>query len=192
MLKQVLKVLIVSLMMLAVASPAWAGAINVILDDPTLGGGPLAYFLPFNSSNPYNMVWQTCSGANSPVPSYEPASGYQDCLAIVNNTGFAITNLELTLTVPSGFDSAPCLVSDSTTGFGCTSTIAGGILTLDFVGLPGFINNTEIYIGVGLPGEDVTGIGNPSASVPTYDPSTLVLVLTGMAVLGICGVRRYA
>jgi hypothetical protein len=191
MLKQALKVMIVSAVLMAVASPAWAGTINVILDDPTAGGGNLAYFLPFGSSSPYNLVWQTCSGANSPVPGYEPAAGFLDCLAIVNNTGNAITNMILTIP-DSGPDSFLCSVSGSITGFGCSSSTGAGVVSLDFVGLPGFTNNTEIYIGVGLPGQTVTGLGNPTLYVPTHDPSTLVLLAVGMAMLAMGGVRRYA
>jgi hypothetical protein len=194
MLKQVLRVVIVSALVLAVASPAWAGTINVILDDPTTGGGYLSYFLPYGSSNPYNMVWQNCTGysATSPVPPDEAAAGYKDCLAITNNTDSAITNLILTIP-DTGGDTFLCSVSGSVTGFGCSSSTAGGVVTLDFVGLPGFLNNTEIYIGVGLPDQVVTDLGNPTVYVPTYDPSTLVLLAVGMAMLAMGGgIRRYA
>ena len=198
--KQVIKALIVSALLIAVASPAWANGVNVILDDPTLGGQPgVPWILPFGSNNPYSMMWQPCTGSNSPVPGNEPAAtgNYQDCLAIVNNTGFAITNLILTIPDSNSSDTFNCTVPpavnpNNNTGFGCTASNVGGVVTLDFEGIPGFQPSTEIYIGVGLPDQDVTGLGNPTARIPTYDPSTLVLMLAGMTALGICGIRRYA
>jgi hypothetical protein len=196
MLKQVLKMVVVPVVLLALASPVWAGTVTSILDDPTLGGGTGAYFLPYGSSSPYNMVWQNCTGypTNSPVLPTEPAAAYQDCLAIVNNTGANITTLQLYMTLPPGLtgDSFPCLVSASSTGFSCTETVNGGTLGLVFTGIPGFGNNTEIYIGVGASGEDVTNLGNPEVLVPTYDPSTLVLLASGMAFLAMGAFRRTA
>jgi len=205
MVKQVLKAAIVIAVLLTVASPAWAGSINVILDDPTVGGGPLAYFLPYGSNSPYSMTWQSCGGypTTGPVPPNEPAAGYLNCLAIVNNTGTAIT--DLILSIPdSSADTFLCSVSGFTTGFSCSASSSGGIETLEFTGIPGFLNNTEIYIGVGCAAsnpavgctdtgtQNVSGLGNPTVLVPTYDPSTLVLLMAGMSMLAMASIRRYA
>jgi len=204
MLKQVLKVSIVAVVMMVVASPTWAGGLGVIFDDPTTGGGSGSYVLPYGSTPVYTtMTWQSCTAqytnvADGPVPIYEPAAGstfeanaYAECLAITNNTGSAITSMSLILTDP-GVDTVTCLVSAPSTGFSCTSTDVGGVVTLDFSGIPGFGNNTEIYIGVGAPGDNVSDLGEPTLALPTYDPSTLMLLATGMALLAIGAVRRTA
>jgi hypothetical protein len=201
MLKQVLRAGVIAALLVAVASPAWAGTINVILDDPTGGGQPgVPWILPYGSNNPYNLMWQPCNGPDSPVPGNELAATghYQDCLAILNNTGFSITNLILTIPDNNSSDNFSCTVPPPVvnpsiaTGFGCSSSNVGGVVTLDFIGTPGFQPNTEIYVGVGLPGDDLSGIGQPTALVPSYDPSTLVLVVVGMSMLTMAGVRRYA
>ncbi|HUJ41486.1 MAG TPA: hypothetical protein VLW54_13175 [Candidatus Acidoferrales bacterium] len=189
--KQVLKVTVVLALMLALASPSWASTVNVILDDPTTGGGSLAYFLPYGSTGPYDVSWQACTGSSSPVPGDELASGYQKCLAIVNNLGYSVTHLVLNIPDPSN-DAFNCSVSDPSLGFTCTSSYSDGIETLIFDGIPGFAKNTEIYIGVGLPGDDVRDLGNPNLDVPTHDPNTLVLLLAGITLLAMAGVRRYA
>jgi len=203
MLKQVLRAMIVLAVLGAMSSPAWAGGINAILDDPTTGGGPFSYYLPYGSNSPYSMTWQTCSPyyngttGTSPVPPGELASGYKDCLAITNNTGSAITNLVLDIpdSNPSGTFTS-CLVSGSTTGFSCSISSTGSgsstVWALDFTGIPGFANSTEIYIGVGLPSDDLSGLGNPTVITPTYDPSTLTLLAVGIAMLAMGGIRRYA
>jgi len=206
MLKQVLKALMVVAVLLAVASPAWAGGINAILDDPTSSLGTSAYSLAPGTSGPYSIPqWDQCS-PYPPVPGGpggEPASGYELCLALINNTESNITNLMLNIP-DSNPDTFTCIVSGASTGFGCSVSSAPGMVTLDFVGIPGFQYNTEIYIGVGCAAtnaadgctgtgtQDVTGVGLPTITTPTYDPSTLVLLAVGMAMLAIGGVRRYA
>ena len=200
MLKQVLRVLTVLAVLLLLASPASANQVSVILDDPIYGGTFGApWVLPYGSNNPYNMMWQTCTGPNSPVPGNEPAAtgNYQDCLAITNLTGSAITNLILTIPDSISTDTFACTVPPpvnpaTATGFSCFSSNVGGLVTLDFLGIPGFQPSTTIFIGVGLPGENVGGLGNPTGYVPTHDPSTLVLLGVGMAMLAMGGLRRYA
>ncbi len=204
MLKQVLKIMIVPVVLLVLASPAWAGGLGVIFDDPVNGGGTGSYVLPYGSTPVYTtMTWQSCTAqytntADGPVPIYEPAAGsgteanaYAECLAITNNTDTNITSMSLILTDP-GVDTVSCLVEASSTGFSCTSTDVGGVVTLNFSGIPGFGNNTEIFIGVGAPGDDVSNLGEPTLALPTYDPSTLVLLASGMALLAMGGLRRMA
>src|SRR5271155_5321269 len=97
MLKQVSRAVIVIAVLLALASPVWANSVNVILDDPTLGGGQLGYFLPPGTTGPYSMMWQSCG--YPPTDPTEPASHYTACLAIVNNTGSIITDFSVTIDI---------------------------------------------------------------------------------------------
>jgi len=194
MLKQVSRTLIVFAVLLALASPAWANSVNVILDDPTpVGGGGSPYQLL--TTGPYSVAWQSCG--NPPVPIYEPASTYTDCLALLNNlnTGGPITTFELMITVPTALngDTLSCLNPDGTTN-NCGTIgplVAGNTVTLTFSGLDIPIN-TEFFVGLSGPDVTTSDVPNPTVSLPTNDPSTLVLLAVGMGMLAMCGARRFA
>jgi len=206
MLKQVLKVTVVLALLVAVASPAWANNVNVILDDPTYGGGNLGYFLPPGTTGPYNLAWQSCG--YPPTDPTEPAATYTACLAVVNNTGNTITDFSVTIDITD--PTSPLLGDTFSCATGALNITNCSSLSfqldvptvLEFTGTPGVLNGGEFYIGIS--GSDVTNscdsttgvctsdLPDPIAKIPTHDPSTLVLLLAGMTLLAMRGVRRLA
>ena len=195
MLKQVFRAIVISALLLAVASPAWANNVTVILDDPIPnGGGTNPYQLTNNG--PWMVSWQGCG--NPPVPTHEGASGYSNCLALLNNldSGNAITTVELSITIPTGLSNITFTCLDPNGAVNNCASIpsvsAGDTVTIDFSNLNiGFPD--EFFIGVGAPTDaTVPPLGPSEISLPTYDPSTLTLLAVGIAMLAMSGIRRYA
>ena len=133
MLKQVLRITILSAVVLAVASPAWAGTINVMLDDPIFGtGGPNLYQI-YPGASPTLLSWQGCG--SPPVPSGEGVYGYTDCLAFANDTNTYLTTFEIMIPIPTALagDSFDCALTGPLTLNNCSSIaplVAGTTVTL--------------------------------------------------------------
>jgi len=201
MLTKVLRATVIMAVLLAVASPAWANNVTVILDDPTpTGGGGSPYQL--TGGGPWDTPWQSCG--NPPVPGYEGASGYSDCLALLNNVpnpsgpgGATLTSVLLTLTEVPALAGATLVCLDpegASNNCGSLPTLSGsGTVTISFTGLD-IPSNYEFFIGAGAPGENVpSNLPDAGVQVPTYDPGTLTLLAVGLAMLATGGaVRRYA
>lgn len=192
MLKQVSRMVVVSAVLLALASPAWAGNINVIFDPFPPGGGSNLYLLP--SNGPWNVNWQSCSFP--PVPSYSPAFGADACLAFANDTGGTINDFSITFVVPSALngDTVSCSSPDNALAVnncGSIGTLSTGqTLTLEFSGMPGIPLNYDFYIGE--TGANLSDLPPTMVQIPTHDPNTLVLLMAGMSMLAVAGIRRMA
>jgi hypothetical protein len=198
MVKLVWKALFVFALLLVMGSPAWAGKINVMLD-PVSGGGNYPYYLlPGNGAS--LISWQSCTGPppTGPLPTAGPGSeflGDAACLAFTNYSGGNILSLNLTIDIPAGSpligDTIQCSNEDSFLTYNCgTITIGPGPLTLTFAGGSPVEPGDTIFIGETT--SDGNTLPNPMVSMPSYDPSTLVLLAAGIGMLAMCGVRRYA
>jgi len=197
MLKQIFKVVMVAGLLLTVASPALAGSINLMLDPITGGGNDPYYILPGAGSSP--ITWQSCTAMPSgPLPPAGPGSefiGDAACLVITNYTGGSIFDLKLTFMIPTGSpligDTLTCSNEDSYLTANCgTITIEAGTMSLTFSGgTPVPALDTIVF---GETSTDGNLLPNGSVSVPTYDPSTLILLLAGMSMLAVAGTRRTA
>jgi len=107
--------------------------------------------------------------------------------------------LTLTITAGSAIGDTSTLcqsIDQYLTNVSCSGTLtnAGDTVTLDFNGglaIPPSTQNLISTFYIGEIGVDPTQITS-NVGVPTHDPSTLVLLAVGMAMLAIGGVRRYA
>jgi len=200
MLKQVLKVMFVPVVLLALASPAWAGSAGTIIFDPPIPLPSGVFGVISIPGATYNASWGSCT--QSGVPSdlqaeLESLAGTSSvpsdsgCILLINETGAPISYETLSITLP-GVTSLTCLSIDSfLTSNNCPSTVSGTeTVTLNFTGgtpvpeLSGFI--------IAELGLDPSGLPPAGIMVPTYDPSTLMLLATGMAFLAMGAVRRVA
>jgi len=177
-------------MMLVLASPAWAGGINIIFDPPpTLPTGQLDVI---TGPGPFSVSFGSCT-TNPAIPTQ--LQGYAGCMAFLNETGAAIGDINLQFVVP---DDSPligqtlaCTSLDtflSTNTCGDAGTLqAGQTVSIDFLG------GTQIpNFGAFFFAEDSLSLPPLDIAVPAYDPSTLVLVGAGMAVMAMMAARRTA
>lgn len=192
------KVLVVPALLLFLASTASADDLNIIFDpsfvvqdvnSTTIGG-----------AGPITVSWQTCApGVPAGQPQIYNAAG---CLYFYN-AGPAITHLILTFVVPPEPSYNPtvwtgitCIVLDSTLpSTNCPSSIVTGqTVTLDFIGTTGIPTGAFFYIAENDSNGGVKPADMPAFTVlvPTYDPSTLTLLATGIGLLALGGMRRYA
>jgi hypothetical protein len=196
MLKQVLKVMIVPLVLLALASPAWAGGAGTIILDPPISLPPGMFGIISIQGADYSAAWGSCTQAGVPMSlqtELETLAGTSSvpsdsgCVLLINETGAAITDVTLTITLPD-VSTLQCLSIDpALTNNTCPSSISGPV-TVDFSGgqpipdLGGFI--------IAELGEDPTTLPPLGIVAADYDPSTLVLLAAGMAFLAMGAVRR--
>jgi len=203
MLKQVLKVMIVPIVLIALASPVWAGGLGITLDPdpPPPGGGTNLYYL--TSEGPFTVTWQNCATEPSgPLPTGSALSGDIACLGFANDTGADISSLTLQFTVTSALNglTLTCandpgdtyLAANNCSDYGTLTT--GELVSLTFNAPVDVPPNYDFYFGVTSTDSGVTMSDIPTATLalPTYDPSTLVLLATGMAFLAMGAFRRTA
>lgn len=193
------KLMAVCVLVLAAASIARADGIDpTVIFDPTypipgqLGIGPDAPYL-ITGSGPFTIpVWGDCTVALM----YNPTAfaGAQGCAYFLNELmpPGPISDVYLSFTwmgpdssamnCVSGLGGDPYLTSAL-----CPSTINNGdFVTVDFSGGTPVGYGMLFIIGeVGVP----AGV---SVGVPSYDPNTLVLLVVGMAMLGMFSMRRHA
>jgi hypothetical protein len=204
-----LRFLVLPLLMLALAAPAWADDINIIFD-PVPAGTYNGAFVLLVQGTDYSVMWGSCDPTvNSSmmfatdllnyIASNNPTNAPTGCMAFINGTGGPITELDLTIMAGSniGDTSTLCQSLDAyLTNVTCTGVLnmAGDMVTLTFTGglaIPPSTQNSLSTFYLGEIGVDPNAI-TADVTVPTYDPSTLVLLLAGMTMLGMYGVRRYA
>lgn len=187
---KILRFLALPILAMALAAPAWADDVNIVFDPTPAELG--SFYLVQAPGVDYSVAWGSCS--QNGVPS--ALSGDDACLLFINQTGAPIDELNLTFTVNEALvgQTISCTNTDSSlTGNDCAAAgtlTLGETVTISLYGGTAIPNESAFFIaenGVDL--ADMPGMG---IDVPTHDPSTLVLLLAGMAVLGICGVRRYA
>jgi len=192
---KMIRFLILPLLLLALAAPAWADDINIYVDQ----SDDSFTTVPYNGGV-LMVSWQTCAPG---VPGNN-ANIYngQGCLYLFNNTPNTIEELTLSFTAPNNvgvWSGVTCAGDGTFAVLSCPSTIpADGMVTIDFEGGPGvapytafFISEGNIYTDTGVPADEMP---ETDVLVPTYDPNTIVLLLVGMAMLAMGGIRarRYA
>jgi len=202
MLKQVLKVLIVPVVLVALASPVWAGGLGITLDPSPAppGGGTNLYYL--TTEGPFTVSWQNCAVEPSgPLAVGSPLAGDIACLGFANDTGADISSLTLQFTVTSVLNglTLTCandpgdnyLAANNCSDYGTLTT--GEFVSLTFNAPIDVPPNYDFYFGVTSTAPlTISDIPDTGLSLPTYDPSTLVLLATGMAFLAMGGLRRTA
>jgi len=208
---KVLKLCLGMAIVLALAAPAWANNINVIFDptEPAPGGGTgLYYILPGNNIT-WSVSWQGCTAAPGGVlPPMGPGSefiGDPACLGFANYTGGDISGLNLTFTVSGALDGLTLTCSNTDSYLGnnnCASysspLVDGQSVTLSFTGPVNVPTLMDFFFAVTTTDDQgnpitIPGFSMPDSdlTVPTFDPSTLVLLLAGLGLLGLFGLRRH-
>jgi len=186
------RLLAVLVTLVALASPAWAGSINIIFDPPpTLPVGTLDIIGP-NMGSTFSVEFGSCT-TNPAIP--EALQGYAGCLAFLNETGAPITNINLAFTIPSGSpligQTLNCTSLD--TFLSSNTCSAAGILaegqmvSVDFNGGDAIPNYGAFFFA-----EDSLSLPPLNVSVPAYDPNTLVQLAAGIALMAAFAVRRSA
>jgi len=204
---RVLKYIVAAAIVLMLALPAWADDLQVIVDpSPT---PPPYFYVISGGSAPVSVSWEPCA---SGVPAGDPAIYNSAACLYFYNSGPTIYDLNLTFTVPmtepsydlTAFTAITCTIIDSSfAGATCPGSVTPGeTVTLSFYGGSGIPTGffaigendggclataTTTCSGV-APGDMPGG----AALVPTYDPSTMVLLLVGMSMLAVVGIRRVA
>ena len=185
---KLLRFLALPLLVLAMSSPAWADDINIIFDPSTPQVGN--FYLIQDDSTTYEVAWGSCSQNGVPTALQHD----QGCLLFINETGQTLTDVTLSFTVNSALNgqTIACTSTDgSLSGSTCAAAgtlVTGNDVTIDLY--TSVLNNSAFFVAEN--GVDPGDLPPLDVQVPTYDPSTLVLMLAGMALLGVCGVRRFA
>jgi len=200
MLRQVLKAVILTAVLLTFTSSAWAGGLGVIFDPVLVPDSFTGYYDITQVGVPYTgAVWSSCAFAQSryvgqPTDPFADATG---CMYFVNDTGVPITDLNISFDYTGlTTQSFGCTFPDNTlSGNPCPTSISTGTIPLEFDGgnpiPPSTPLNLELFI-VGLTGADPSAFVPDSLQVPTHDPSTLLLLASGIGLLGLCSFRRAA
>ena len=177
--------------LMALASPAWAGSINIIFDPqpPQVGN----FYIIDQQGVGFQVAWGSCSQAGVP----QALQGDDACMLFINESGAPITDINLTFTVPN--DPGNPLIGSE---FSCTSLDAflssnscpGGTLqagqtvTADFFGGMSVGNFSAFFLAEnGIPVDDL-----PPGSVQAaaFDPNTMAQLAAGMALLAAFAMRR--
>ena len=203
---KVLKVLAVVAVLSALAVPASANNLNVIFDplppQPS-GGGTGLYSL--KTEGPFTVVWQACSIDNGPLPTGSTLVGDVACLGFANQTGANIYSLDLTFEATTANGLAGLTLNcmndpgDTYLSTNNCSTIGtltdGEWVTMNFMA-PDFVPpNYDFYFGVTATDDEgnpinIPGMPDSTIALPTNDPSTLMLLASGIGLLALCAVRR--
>jgi len=198
-----LRLLVVPAVLLLLAGTASASDLNIIIDPSfvvnEVGGTGVS------GSGPVTVSWGSCP--NFPgIPSQ--IANAQGCLNLVNSGNTTITDLTLFFTTPSSEPNAPGFDPFAWTGITCTiidssfsnascpgETGLNQPVTIHISGGGGIAPGQFFFIGEnGAPTDPTLAGAMPITTllVPTHDPSTLVLLALGVAVLAMGGLRRYA
>jgi len=182
------------------ASAAFANDPTVIWDPlavPVTQGGLTYYDITQAGVEYTGLTWldNNCSFATSRgLTQFDGAAG---CMYFVNDTGMPITDLLFTVNVDSAAAGAlNCIYVDNTLNNpNCPSTIPAGTVTLEFNGgnpiPPSTPTSLELFI-IGFSGASQSDFSPEGVQVPTHDPNTLILLASGIGLLGLCAARRHA
>ncbi len=169
-----IRILLVVTAFCAFAASAMATDIRIIFDPSTPATlGPL-----YELSQPgvqYNVSWVSCSEYSS----FNPAPSYDGCLGFFNNTGQAITSLDLSFTVNSYLAGLNQTLDCATSGDNLTDNTCSpsGVLTtnesvvVDFFGGDSISNSTAFFIGED--GADYSLLPTVTITDPVPEPSML-------------------
>jgi len=170
--------------------------------DPVQATDILGFNLIEKSGVNYDVTWTGCGLAQ--VINYSAFQSSSACIYFVNLTGAPIHTLDFSFNdsgIPGPFT---CLSADSYLSAPCIADQMGNVVTMDYSGgtpIPYTAPIPTIFI-FGLSGDDASGSpispqeanmdfsAGTGANVPTYDPGTLMLLATGIGLLGMCGLRR--
>ncbi|HVN10422.1 MAG TPA: hypothetical protein VMV61_15720 [Patescibacteria group bacterium] len=204
---KLLKFLILSLLVLAMSSPAWADDIKVIFDPvpaSTYYGAyeinqqGVNYAVSFGSCNPTAnpSISQATTLINYVSANDEGGTLPSGCMALVNFTGAPIMELDLTITggIPGDTETLCQSLDSFLVNATCSGSLDAGMVSVSFNGgnaIPPSTQNSFSVFYLGEIGVDPSMI-TTGVTAPSYDPSTLVLLLAGMTLLGVYGTRRYA
>jgi len=186
-----LRLIVLPVILLALAAPAWADDINMILDPgtpPQVG----SFYLIQSVGTLYDVAWGSCTQPG--VPS--SMSGDAGCMLFINQTGQPITDLLLSFTVNSVLAGQTVTCTNLDSYLTSNTCAANGTLTL------GQMVNADFFGGTPIPDESAFFIGENGVpyqnlppltlDVPAHDPSTLLLLAVGIGMLALSGIRRFA
>jgi len=156
----------------------------------------------------YDVTWTGCGLAQ--LINYSAFQNSTACIYFVNLTGAPITTLDFSFNdtgIPGPFS---CISADSYLT-NCSESQSGSEVTMDYSGgtsipftspIPTIfifgLGNLPSDCGASCPPPITPGLANQDfsavtgANVPTYDPSTLVLLASGIGLLGLCAYGRRA
>jgi hypothetical protein len=200
-----IRFLVLALLILALSSPAWADDVNIIFDPPaTVVTPPSGSFYDITAGNYIFMVsWQSCTSPGMPSGFASDAG----CMIFANDTGAPIDQLNLSFTVNDALASlnqtlscsyAPpgqTELSANTCGAVTGTLTSGEAVTVSFLSgdpVPASTPYTTSFFYLAETGVPLADMPILGVTVPAHDPSTLVLLLASMTILGLYGVRRSA
>ncbi|MGH9395830.1 MAG: PEP-CTERM sorting domain-containing protein [Terriglobia bacterium] len=142
-----------------------------------------------SAGTPVSVPWQSCSNAGIPAS----VSGETACLALANLTGGPITALNFEFTVPASGplvgQTVDCVNADSfLTDNNCPAgtLTTGQLVDITFSGGTPVPNDTDMFFGANAAGlTDFSQFPPVTITDPTPEPSTLLLIPTGLLILGL-------
>jgi len=183
------------------------GAGSALADDPTVIFDPMAVPITMGTLTYYDitqvgveytgLTWLDSNCAFATSRGLSQFDGAAGCMYFVNDTGMPVSDLLFTFNVDSAAaGSLNCIYVDNTLDSpNCPSTIPAGMVTLEFNGgnpiPPSTPTTLELFI-IGFGGVSQSDFSPEGVQVPTHDPSTLILLASGIGLLGLCAVRRCA
>jgi len=199
---KLLRLTFVCAVVLLSASVALADDPQGVLD-PLQATDILGFNLIEQSGVDYNVAWTGCGLAQ--LINYNAFKNSTACIYFVNLTGAPIYTLDFSFNDTGISGPFSCISADSYLSAPCTAAQTGNVVTMDYSGgtpIPYTAPIPTVFI-FGLAGAtDSSGAplspqeanmdfsAGTGANVPTYDPGTLMLLASGIGLLGVCGLRR--
>jgi hypothetical protein len=177
---------------LAIASPAWADDINIIFDPTPATIGSLN--LIQQAGTTYSVNWVPCTSPGVPAG----LQGDEGCLLFLNQTGAPITDLSITFVVTAALNgqSFVCTNAPGDTHLStntCNGTLqTGETVTAEFSGGQSVGDEMAFFIAENSGGTPLDQLPTVDLDIPDFDPSTLTLLATGMALMAAGAIRRMA
>ncbi len=186
---------LVTLLGLVSLSARGAAATDIhIIFDPSQPPQQGNFNLIVSDNVEYTVNWVTCNQAGFPS-----TSGFDACIGFINQTNQPLTSFAFQFTVPSSGPLVGQTLDCSTNGVNLTinncsigeTLTAGEVVSALFTGGTPVPNNTLFFIGetgVGL--SDIQSVPFGVTAGTTPEPASVMLLVTGLATLGLWGQRR--